>query len=83
MTNSPYISVIIPIYNEEENIVTLYERLKIILNKIHLNHDLIFVNDCSKDGAKNIILHLHKKDKSIKYLDFSRNFDHQLAVTVS
>jgi dolichol-phosphate mannosyltransferase len=81
MTSNPYISVIIPIYNEEENILPLYKRLKDTLNKINKNHEMLFVNDCSKDQSKHIIKSLHTQDKSVKYLEFSRNFGHQIAVT--
>ena len=75
------ISVIIPVFNEELNIGTLYARIKDVFVKIDVNHELIFVNDNSKDASLQIIKELAIKDPSIKYIDFSRNFGHQVAVS--
>ncbi len=75
------ISVIIPIYNEEENIEPLYTRLKKTFEGIKKNYELIFINDGSKDQSINIIKRLASKDERIKYIEFSRNFGHQVAVS--
>ncbi|MBP6237651.1 MAG: glycosyltransferase family 2 protein [Saprospiraceae bacterium] len=75
------ISVIIPVFNEELNIGTLYARIKDVLAKIDVNHELIFVNDNSRDASLQIIKELAIKDPSVKYIDFSRNFGHQVAVS--
>lgn len=75
------LSVIIPIYNEESNIFTLYNRLKPVISKISAKHEFIFVNDGSKDKSISIIKGLSKQDHAVKYIDFSRNFGHQIAVT--
>ncbi len=75
------ISIIIPIFNEEGNIPLLYERLSHVLQGIGSSYELIFVNDGSKDNSLVLILELAQKDEQVKYLDFSRNFGHQIAVT--
>lgn len=75
------ISVIIPIYNEELNIRNLYDRLKSVLSGITSSHEFIFVNDGSKDRSIFLIKELAKQDSSVKYINFSRNFGHQIAVT--
>ncbi len=75
------LSIIIPIYNEELNIKLLYERLYKVLTQMHVIYELIFINDGSKDKSINIIKELANRDKCIKYIDFSRNFGHQIAVT--
>ena len=75
------ISVIIPVFNEELNIGTLYARIKDVFVKIDVNHELIFVNDNSRDASLQIIKELAIKDPSVKYIDFSRNFGHQVAVS--
>ena len=77
------ISVIIPIYNEEENIDLLYKRLTGVLDNLKLSYELIFINDGSKDKSLQLIKELTKKDSKVKYIDFSRNFGHQIAVTLS
>jgi len=75
------ISVIIPIYNEEENIDLLYKRLTGVLHNLKLSYELIFVNDGSRDKSLELIKKLTKQDPEVKYIDFSRNFGHQIAVT--
>jgi polyisoprenyl-phosphate glycosyltransferase len=74
------ISVIIPVFNEELNIGSLYKRIKDVFAKIDVNHELIFVNDDSRDASLNIVKELAIKDPTVKYIDFSRNFGHQVAV---
>jgi len=75
------ISVVIPVFNEEENIPVLYKRLKKVLNGISLKHEIIFVNDGSRDNSLNEIKNLRKGDRKVKYLSFSRNFGHMASVS--
>ena len=81
MAVRPDISVVIPIHNEEGNIPALYERLKQVINGLGLSHELIFVNDGSQDRSLVLLRDLAGKDKAVRYLDLSRNFGHQIAVT--
>lgn len=75
------LSVIIPIYNEASNLKLLYERLKQVVEKMSVSYELIFVNDGSKDTSLILIKELAAFDKQVKYIDFSRNFGHQIAVS--
>lgn len=75
------ISVIIPCYNEEQNIPLLYNRLSTVLDKMNVQYELIFINDGSKDNSIQLIKALALKNSVVKYIDFSRNFGHQIAVT--
>jgi polyisoprenyl-phosphate glycosyltransferase len=76
------LSVIIPIYNEEGNIRPLLERLKSVILQLELqNVEYILVNDGSKDQSMQIIRKLAAEDPEIRYINFSRNFGHQVAVT--
>jgi glycosyltransferase involved in cell wall biosynthesis len=75
------LSIIIPIYNEELNIPNLYRRLKPVVDKFELSYELIFVNDGSRDKSILLIKELAASDKSVRYIDFSRNFGHQVAVS--
>lgn len=76
------ISVIIPIYYEEDNIIPLYNRLiKVLRENMALDYEMIFINDGSRDDSVNIIKKLILKDQSVRLIDFSRNFGHQIAVT--
>lgn len=76
------LSVIIPIFNEEGNIEKLLNRLDGVISKMNLQHvEYIFVNDGSRDRSLEIIKKLSSADNRIKYINFSRNFGHQIAVT--
>ena len=77
----PAISIIIPIYNEEGNIPVLYDRLTQVMEKLGESYEFVFVNDGSKDQSLALILELAQRDEQVKYVDFSRNFGHQIAVT--
>lgn len=74
------ISVVIPVFNEETNLPVLYERLVNSVTSISNEYELIFVNDGSKDNSLNVIKALSLKNPQVKYIDFSKNFGHQLAV---
>ena len=80
MTNN-VISVIIPVYNEAENLQELYNRLKKVLERISSNYEIIFVNDGSKDCSLAKILELTKKNPNVYYINLSRNFGHQIAIS--
>lgn len=75
------LSIIIPIYNEQGNIDRLINRLKGVVSLLNIECEYIFINDGSKDDSINIIKNLAKIDPSIKFINFSRNFGHQIAVT--
>ena len=75
------LSIIIPIYNEQGNIDRLINRLKGVVSKLPIDCEYIFINDGSKDDSINIIKNLAAIDSSVKYINFSRNFGHQIAVT--
>lgn len=76
------ISIIVPAYNEEKNILRIYDALKPILESLSsYAFELIFVNDGSKDHSWEKIEELCTKDSRVKALNFSRNFGHQMALT--
>lgn len=75
------LSVIIPIYNEEGNIPALFERLNTVVSKMDVEPEFLFVNDGSRDNSIALIKALAAKNTFVKYIDFSRNFGHQVAVS--
>jgi len=79
--NSVDISVIVPIYNEEQVIKELYSRLHKTVSQISENYEFIFVNDGSKDLSLFELIKLTEQDHRVFYINFSRNFGHQIAVT--
>ncbi|HMU83094.1 MAG TPA: glycosyltransferase family 2 protein [Leptospiraceae bacterium] len=77
------ISIVVPVYFEEELIAEFYSRMHPVMNQLKSRFDteLIFINDGSKDRSLEILLELTKKDSRVRILDFSRNFGHQRAIT--
>lgn len=76
------VSLVIPVYNEEEVLLRLYERLTKIIETIkEYEFEIIFVNDGSKDKSLTILEQLANSNQNIKVISFSRNFGHQAAVT--
>lgn len=76
------LSVIIPVYNEEANVLPLYDRLKKVCVSLQQKSiELLFVNDGSTDRTLEIVKGLACSDASVRYIDLSRNFGHQIAVT--
>ncbi|MFN5218744.1 MAG: glycosyltransferase family 2 protein [Sphingomonadales bacterium] len=81
MSTNPILSVVIPVYNEEMNIGKLYQRICDTLQPLNISWEVVYVNDGSKDRSLSILKGLTETDSHVKYIDFSRNFGHQLAIT--
>ena len=75
------ISIIAPVYNEEQNVALLYERLSRVVGELSGSYEIIFVNDGSRDRSMEIIRQLASSDPAVKFINFSRNFGHQVAVS--
>ncbi|MCI8547108.1 MAG: glycosyltransferase family 2 protein [Clostridia bacterium] len=77
------VSVVIPMYYEEEVAQICYDRVSEVLEKLKKEYDyeIIFVNDGSKDKTLSILKEIASKDNKVKIISFSRNFGHQAAVT--
>lgn len=74
-------SVIVPVYNEEAVIDESYQRLKNVMDQTNERYELLFVNDGSRDRSAAILKAISERDQSVKVIDFSRNFGHQIAIT--
>jgi len=80
-TQKPLIlSVVIPVMNEEENMPELVRRLTLAAAEVTEDYELIFVDDGSSDGTLEMLCNYSDQEERIKYLSFSRNFGHQVAV---
>jgi len=75
------LSIAIPVFNEEENLLQLAARLKSSISVLELDdYEIIFVDDGSRDGSPQILTALHDSDPHIRVIRFSRNFGHQAAL---
>lgn len=75
------ISVVIPMYYEEEVVDECYNRVKNVCNSLRdFEYEIIYINDGSKDKTLFLLEKIAKQDKNVKVISFSRNFGHQAAV---
>lgn len=81
MAENITLSVVIPVFNEEMNIGKLNARVEASVASMGLTYEVIYVNDGSRDQSLQILKMLAASDSHIKYIDLSRNFGHQLAIT--
>ncbi|MFM7424683.1 MAG: glycosyltransferase family 2 protein [Elainella sp.] len=81
MTAMPRYSIVIPIYNEEANILALYDRLQAVMASLDGATELVLIDDGSRDRSLDLLRQLHRQDRRVNYLSFARNFGHQVAVT--
>ncbi len=79
---TPYLSVVIPVFNEVENLPELYARLVAVLgSSLETNYEILFVDDGSTDGSFGLLRDLHAKDEKVRVLRLSRNFGQHIAIT--
>jgi len=75
------VSILVPCYNEEASLPTLYEEVRRLMDKeTAYDWELFFVNDGSRDRTMEIIKELYKKDSRISYVDLARNFGKENAM---
>ena len=75
------ISIVIPAYNEEGNLMPVYQRIKSVFENMQgYSFEIIFVNDGSRDNTQSRLEEMALDFPEIKYIEFSRNFGHQPAV---
>jgi glycosyltransferase involved in cell wall biosynthesis len=77
----PELSVVLPVYNEAENIAALYERLVSVLERENLDFEILFVDDGSKDETAEKLSELEASDERVHLIGLARNFGHQVAIT--
>ncbi len=75
------ISVIVPFLNEQENLPLLYERCTQVFHSLEEDVEFVFIDDGSTDGSLAWVKQTAAKDPSVKYIQLSRNFGHQRAIT--
>jgi len=76
-----HLSVIIPVYNEEENAQPLYLELVKVLASLKKTYEVIFINDSSKDKTFEKLTEIAKKDRKIKVINFNRNYGQTAALS--
>lgn len=76
------LSLVIPVYNEAENLPELYRRVSAVLNALGKSYEIILVNDGSSDDSLTVMKQWRAQDANVRIVDLSRNWGHQVALTV-
>src|SRR5262249_24325796 len=75
------LSVVVPIYNEEENIGAFHTTVSKKMDAINEAWEIVYVNDGSQDSSLSLLLEIQKRDSRVTVVEFSRSFGHQAALT--
>jgi len=81
MNSQTKISVVVPAYNEVDNLPELYRQLNEVFSTLDSEMELVVVDDSSSDGTLDWLRQLVSRDRRVTFVSFSRNFGHQAAVT--
>lgn len=76
----PYLSIVIPVYNEEANLGCLMERLYPAIQNTGHSFEIIFTNDGSSDRSLEVLIRMEAEYKEVKVLDFTGNFGQHMAI---
>ena len=76
------LSIIIPLYNEEESIGELNKRLKEVLVKLKINYEILYIDDGSRDTSVKILRTLSAQDEHLRIIELKRNFGKSIALAV-
>ena len=76
-----HLSVVIPVYKAEHCLDELYRRLKLALESIPTNFEIIFIEDCGGDNSWQVIERLAAVDPRVRGIQFSRNFGQHYGIT--
>jgi len=76
-----YISIVVPVYNEEGMLEVFYPRITKVLETLDVDYEIMFVNDGSKDRSLEIIADMAVKDDKVSFVNLSRNFGKEAAMS--
>ena len=78
---TPYLSVVIPVYNEQENLPPLFERLTATLDRHGKPYEILFTNDGSRDNSLSLLKDFHRqRPQQVRVIDFNGNFGQHMAI---
>lgn len=80
-SNTTVLSVVVPMYNEADNIGEFYAQIKSVLEQVGETWEIVCVNDGSRDATLAQLVALHQADARVKVVNFSRNFGKEIALT--
>ncbi len=80
MDNEKYVSIVIPVFNEEKSLNELYGQLDSVMKAIKKEYEIIFIDDGSKDSSLETLKKIQKSDPAVKIISFCRNFGQHAAI---
>jgi undecaprenyl-phosphate 4-deoxy-4-formamido-L-arabinose transferase len=80
MSDTPYLSIVIPVFNEEANLPALEQALTPVLAEMGKTYELIFIDDGSTDASLRLLREMQAKDPHFVIIEFSRNFGQHSAI---
>lgn len=81
MSKRPLLSIIVPFFNEQENLSWHHEKMAKYLATLPLDCEFVYINDGSSDESLSIVKKIAKKDSNVRFISFSRNFGKEAATT--
>jgi len=79
---SSLVSIVIPLFNEEQSLIELYEAIREVGRGARRSFEIVFVDDGSTDGSFRVLKEIHRRDPSVKVIRFRRNFGKSAALSV-
>jgi glycosyltransferase involved in cell wall biosynthesis len=76
----PYVSVVVPVFNERENVPLLYKSIRDVLSSLRRPYEIILVDDGSRDGTRDVLRKIAGQDRRVKAVLFRRNFGQSAAM---
>ncbi len=79
--SEPYVSIVIPVYNEQDNLNALFTRLTAVMDKFGKPYEILFTNDGSRDRSGAMLEEFHKqRPGQVRFIDFNGNFGQHMAI---
>jgi len=77
----PYVSIVIPVYNEEDNLETLFSRLTAVMDRTGKPYEILFTNDGSRDRSRDMLRDFfERRPQQVRVIDFNGNFGQHMAI---
>src|SRR5687768_2397566 len=75
------LSIVVPVYNEQDVIQEFHSRLRAVLQGTGMEHEVVFIDDGSQDGTFPLLQGIQRVDPAVRLIQLSRNFGHQYAIS--
>ena len=81
MEDNLNLSIVVPLFNEEDSVLLLYQKIRNASNLVGSNYEIIFVDDGSQDRTYNLLREIRKADSRVKVIRFRKNYGQTAAMT--